>query len=142
MTKNFLRYTLVMVVILATMGLSSCKHLEPAMRIEHHSPERLIRNKSLVERRLKIIEPTIKEKVNGILKVQITALSIVNEKTQFEYRFRWLNSKGMEVKTPLATWTQISVSAKEEVFMSGIAPTEEVENFVFEVRFPFTSTRW
>jgi uncharacterized protein YcfL len=81
-------------------------------------------------------------KKNDLLQAQITAQNTTTRDCQFEYRFRWLDKNGMEVSTTMATWVQVGVSAKEKALMRGIAPSKDVEDFDFIVRFLRTSARW
>lgn len=75
------------------------------------------------------------DEVNGLLRVQVTALNESRRSIQFEYRYRWMNAQGFEVGTPTSTWMPVVAEPKDEVHMQGLAPDSSVTDFVFDVRF-------
>lgn len=138
MTK---RLILLVVPLFCVSMLASCRTPSAGITIESYPKTEITVNSKMVGNRLEVIEYNAR-KVNNLLQVQISAKNITRKDFQFEARFQWMDKDGMTVETPMTTWTPVSISAREKAFLKGIAPAENVEDFVFIVRFTRPSTRW
>lgn len=108
------------------------------IKVVSYPSEKISTDYLLVAMKLKVTDIR-KDYVNDILRVQITALNKTTNDLQFEYRFRWIDSKGFEVRTGLSTWNSVYSVAKDTINMSGVAPNKDVTDYEFIVRFP---DRW
>jgi len=139
-----IKFSLV-VLYVALLGVillfSSCRTLSSGIVVESYPSTKVIANSRMVAKRLRIIEYSA-QKRNELLLAQISTQNITQKDCQFEYRFIWLDHQGVRVESALSTWVPVSLSAKEKIQMKGVAPTKEVEDFIFTVRFVRPSTRW
>lgn len=76
-------------------------------------------------------------RVNGLRKVEVVAGNVSDSVLQFEYRFRWLDENKMEIKSStLSGWNSVSSNARDQFTMTGVAPSEKAQGWLFMVRFP------
>ncbi|MBU4198751.1 MAG: YcfL family protein [Verrucomicrobia bacterium] len=135
-------YSLILGMLLIGAVLTTgCRTPSAGVTVESYPHNKISVNSKLFGGWMTVTEISAAKK-NDLLQAQITAQNTATRDCQFEYRFRWLDKNGMEVSTPMVTWVQVSVSAKEKALMRGIAPNKEVEDFDFIVRFLRTSARW
>ena len=136
---------LLLPILLFSLLLVSCVSSPTAgTRVISYSSSQIEHDSWLVKRQVRI-EDIKTDRKNGLLMVQIRAkfmarrgaklLKPVGDK-QFEYRFRWLDERGFQVKTGLSTWNTIMAVEKDVIHMNGVAPSENVVDFEFMIRFP------
>lgn len=127
--------------LLASMGIAmlavSCVSTA-GTQIKSYPSDRLVRNSRLLADKLRVTDSR-KTKVNDLMKVQVTARNTTREDLLFEYRYRWLDANGFEIRTPLSNWNTIECVAKDTMNMTGVAPNAKAEDFELLVRFP---QRW
>jgi uncharacterized protein YcfL len=129
-------------VLLAGVVLAAgCRTPSAGITVESYPRNKISVNSKLFGGWMAVTEISTAKK-NDLLQAQITAQNTTTRDCQFEYRFRWLDKNGMEINTTMSTWVQVSLSAKEKALMRGIAPSKDVEDFDFIVRFLRTSARW
>ncbi len=128
---------LVIIFLALISAIISCAPTA-GIKVVSYPSEKVIKNSLIVASKIKITDIR-KDIVNELLRVQITAKNKRDQDFQFEYRFRWLDAKGFEVRTPLSTWNSIYSIAKDNINMSATAPNKDITDFEFVVRFP---DRW
>ena len=128
-------------LLIGAVLTSGCRTPSAGVTVESYPHNKISVNSKLFGGWMTVTEIAAAKK-NDLLQAQIAAQNTSTRDCQFEYRFRWLDKNGMEVSTPMSTWVQVSVSAKEKALMRGIAPNKEVEDFDFIVRFLRGSGRW
>jgi uncharacterized protein YcfL len=69
-------------------------------------------------------------------------LENIRKDCQFEYRYRWLDDKGIEVRSGTSIWQPVAAASREQKMLSGIAPSKNASDFILDIRFSFKSTRW
>jgi uncharacterized protein YcfL len=67
-----------------------------------------------------------KDRVNGLLKVQVEVLNIRNHDERFVYRFQWLDANGMEITSVANDWVPQVINGRESLTIQGIAPDPRV----------------
>jgi len=107
-------------------------------RVKSYPSDTLIRNSRLLADKLEVTDCR-KTRVSNLMKVQVTARNRSREDLLFEYRFRWLDANGFEIRTQLSNWNTIECVAKDTMNMTGVAPNAKAEDFELLVRFP---QRW
>lgn len=98
-------------------------------------------NSLLLNNHIRVVDRSTRRE-NGLLEVQVRGQNVKGKDVQFEYRFIWLDEDGIKLDTQMTTWKPLSLHAKEEAFMTGIAPTPEATDFLMAVRFAHQATRW
>ena len=125
-------------------GLCSCNTiLGGGTRVYSYSSGEIIecqQTSRALAKSIRVVE-THRDRVNGLLRVQIDGLNLTKQALQFEYQFVWFISgvsgdTRMEEKTVMSAWDDIFVVAKDICHMTGIAPNDRVTDFKFIVRFP------
>ena len=128
---------IVVLVLVASCGPRGAGSQTGTMVRSYH-PDKLVENSRIVANRLKVLHRDA-DRVNGLLRIQITVENVTDERLQFEYRYTWFDASGFEIETPMSNWQTVVVNAKDEAYMSGVAPNAVVEDFKFVVRYP---NRW
>ena len=67
-----------------------------------------------------------KERVNGLLKVQVKLLNRRNHDERFVYKFQWLDANGYEIQSVASDWQPRVINGKESITITGIAPDARV----------------
>jgi len=129
------------VMLVGVVLTTGCRSPSAGVTVESYPHNKISVNSKMFGGWMTVTEVAAAKK-NDLLQAQIAAQNTTTRDCQFEYRFRWLDKNGMEVSTPMSMWVQVSVSAKEKALMRGIAPSKDVEDFDFIVRFLRTSARW
>ena len=102
---------------------------------------RVTANSMLLNNYIRVTERSTRL-VNGLLEAQIRGQNVKNKDVQFEYRFVWLDSDGIRLDTEMSIWKPLALHAKEQAFMTGVAPTPDAVDFLMTVRFAQKSSRW
>jgi uncharacterized protein YcfL len=100
-----------------------------------YDPNELVENSRMVANRLDVVRRDA-DRVNGLLRVQVTVENVTTESLEFEYRYTWFDAKGLEVKTPASVWQSVQVLAKDESYLTGVAPNDNVTDFKLVIRYP------
>ena len=134
------------IMLMTTLGLcaglcASCRTPTSGISVESYPHNIVTVNSKIVGGCLTVTEVNAAMR-NGLLQAQVRGQNTSQRDLQMEYRFRWVDDKGMEVDTRTAAWTQIGISAMEAVLMQGIAPAREVKDFILDVRFRRHGLRW
>ena len=128
--------------LLATAALLvSCQTPSAPITVESYPHTQITVNSKVLGGWLEVVECTATNR-NDLLQVMVTVQNKTQKDVQFEYRYRWLSGAGMEVGTPMSVWTPVSAAAREKTFLRAIAPSKEVADYVLDVRFYRSSTRW
>ena len=135
------RIALIGVLALCVGLLASCLSPKSGLRVESYPHSIITVNSKIVGGYLTVTEVNATMR-NNLLQAQVRVQNESQKDLQIEYKFRWLDSKGMEVDTRTATWTPMNINAKGIVFMQGMAPTRDTADFVLDVRFRQTALRW
>lgn len=67
-----------------------------------------------------------KDRVNGLLKVQIELLNRRNHDERIVYKFQWLDASGMEITSIASDWQPKVINGRESVMIVGVAPDARV----------------
>ncbi len=132
------------IALLAMAGLTtSCWIFRPSsagVRVESYPKLRIIKNSKFFDGWFEVTQ--VSEAVKDGF--QVAQISLENQKKdcQLEYRFRWLDSDGVELLYDTALWKPTSSAARELILLNGIAPNPEVTDYILDVRMRFSSTRW
>ncbi len=129
------------IVLLAT----SCHRLKPTsagISVESYPQTQVRVNSVLFGGWFKVVQSAVARGDNGLLQATITVASLKNSDCQIEYRYRWLDTNGIEVTSGASVWRPLSVGAMERKALTGIAPAKNASDFVLDVRFAYKSTRF
>jgi uncharacterized protein YcfL len=121
--------------------LTACRTPVAGLVVESH-PRTTITVKSRIVGELLTVTDVTAEPRNGLLFAQVQARNEARYDLQMEYRYRWLDAKGIEVDTRTAVWTPVNISVRDIARMQGIAPAKDVADFILDIRFRRPSTRW
>ena len=67
-----------------------------------------------------------KERVNGLLKVEVEVINLREHDERIVYKFQWLDANGMEISSITNDWLPKVINGKESVMIAGIAPDPRV----------------
>ncbi len=127
---------------LALAGLvASCRSPSGGITIVSYPQEQIIVHSQIFERWFQVSSCAVATNENGLLHATVS-LQNIREQCQFEYRYRWLDADGIEVRTGTAIWTPQSSGPKEIKMLTGIAPNRDAASFILDIRFTYPSTRW
>lgn len=127
--------------ILCAVLFVSCRTPVSGLAVESYPKTTITINSKIVGGMFAVTEVNAAKR-NNLLQAQVRARNETQHDFQMEYRYRWLDGKGMEVDTRTAVWAPVNVNPKEFVIMQGIAPASEVADFILDVRFRRPSVRW
>ena len=120
----------------------SCKtkKLEGGLRVESLPRTSITVNASIFDDWFRVRKVDIGKR-EKVLTAQVT---LDNRKgdCRLEYRYQWLDRNGIALIYHKPPWVAVNASRRELVMLTGIAPSEEVKDFVLEVRMRQPSTRW
>ncbi len=117
---------------------ASCASPTASMRVVSAPSFQVQKNSSMAAERIKVIDRRTAT-VNGLLKVEIEAQNQSLMKLNLEYRFKWLNKQGFEVKSGLSAWSSLSAEPKDVFRMTAVAPHAEATDWELLIRF---ADRW
>ncbi len=121
---------------------TSCQHVTSAvLTVESYQQTQVKVNSTIFGRHFRVAQSAIARGDNGLLQATIT-LANLKQDCQIEYRYRWLDDKGIEIRSGTSLWTPLTVGAREQKLLSGIAPSKNAGDFILDVRFSYKSTRW
>jgi len=103
--------------------------------------DELVANSFILKNHIRLLEKHEATR-NGLLDIQVRALNVTRRDVQFQYRFVWLDSGGMEIDTGISIWKSLNLHAKQTGFIRGTAPSPDAVGFRLAVRFAHKSTRW
>ena len=126
---------------LCTGLMSSCRSPTSGITVESY-PHGIVTVNSKIVGGYCVVTGIDVDKRNGLLQAQVRAQNTSQDDLQMEYKFRWLDTKGMEVDTRTATWVPIGINAKGIVLLQGIAPSQDTKDFILDVRFRRPGLRW
>jgi uncharacterized protein YcfL len=133
--------------LLVACGLAmvtmSCRHrvTSAGMTVESFQGTQVKANSTVFGRQFRVVQSAIARGDNGLLQATIT-LENLKKDCQIEYRYRWLDDQGIEVRSGTSIWTPLAVGSRESKLLSGIAPSKAAADFILDIRFSFKSTRW
>lgn len=120
----------------------SCQNMTSAgITVESFQQTQVKQNSRLFGRHFRVVQSAIAKGNNDLLLVTIT-LENLKKDCQFEYRYRWLDDKGIEIRSGTSIWQPMAVAAREQKLLSGVAPNKNVSDFILDIRFNYKSTRW
>ncbi len=120
----------------------SCRSVTSAgLTVESYQQTQVKENSRIFGRQFRVVQSAIARGDNGLLQATIT-LANLKKDCQIEYRYRWLDEKGIEVRSGMSIWTPLTVGAREQKLLSGMAPSKNACDFILDVRYSFKSTRW
>lgn len=99
-------------------------------------------NSMVLNNHIRLTERSVDRNVNDIMIAQLRGQNISNRDFHFEYRFIWLDERGMVVRGRTSDWRQDRVVAKHAMFLQATAPSPDVVDFLCEVRFRRDGSRW
>jgi uncharacterized protein YcfL len=138
------RWIIVMVLMLCGMALVSCRSLKPSsagIMVESYPQLKIKANSRMFDDHFRVVDSACAKNDAGRLKATVSVENL-KEDCQFQYRYRWIDKDGIEVKSPTTVWEPASAGSREVKLLSGVAPELKVEDFILDVRFSYGSTRW
>jgi uncharacterized protein YcfL len=139
--KMVMQLAMVVMVILLASG---CRRLRPSsagIQVESYPHNRITVNSKMFGERFRVTECATAKTEAGRLQATVS-LENSGGDCQFQYRYRWLNKDGIEVKSGSSVWVPMSAGSKEVKLLSGVAPELSVEDYILDIRFSYGSTRW
>jgi len=92
---------------------------------------------------IRLDERSVDRNENDLLIAQLRGRNIGNRDFHYEYRFIWMDARGLVVTTGrTGDWRQGRATAKQDMFLQATAPTPDVVDFLCEVRFRRDGSRW
>jgi uncharacterized protein YcfL len=67
-----------------------------------------------------------KDRVNGLLKVQVEVVNLRNHDERIVYKLHWLDANGMEITSVSNDWVPLVINGRESAWIQGIAPDPRV----------------
>lgn len=124
-------------------GTTSCRHraTSAGLTVESYQSTQVKVNSAIFGRQFRVTQSAIARGDNGLLQATIS-LENLKKDCQIEYRYRWVDDKGIEVRSGTSIWTPLAVGSRETKLLTGIAPSKAAADFILDVRFSFKSTRW
>lgn len=120
----------------------SCQSVTSAgITVESYQQTQVKENSRIFGKHFRVVNSAIARGDNGLLLATIT-LENIKRDCQFEYRYRWLDDKGIEVRSGISIWQPVAAASREQKLLSGIAPSKNASDFILDIRFSFKSTRW
>ncbi len=141
-----MRIAIVLSVLVAcgVVGMgTSCRHVTSAgITVESYGQTQVKASPTIFGRQFRVVQSAIARGDNGLLQATITLANLKNRECQIDYRYRWVDDKGIEVRSGMSIWTPLTVGALEQKLLSGIAPSKNAADFILDIRYSFESTRW
>lgn len=133
--------------VLLVMGgvavwMTACQHVTSAgITVESYQQTQVKENSRIFGRQFHVVQSAIAKGDNGLLQATITLVNLKKD-CQIEYRYRWLDDKGMEIRSGTSIWVPLAVGAREQKLLFGIAPSKNASDFILDIRYSYKSTRW
>jgi uncharacterized protein YcfL len=132
--------------VLAVCGgvalMPACRSVTSAgITVESYQQTQVKATATIFGRQFRVVQSAIARGDNGLLQATVT-LANLRKDCQIEYRYRWLDDKGIEVRSGTSIWTPLTVGAREQKLLSGMAPSKNAADFILDMRYGFKSTRW
>lgn len=113
------------------------------MTIEKIGSEYQVKNHALVlNNHIRLDERSVDRNDNDILIAQLRGRNVSRRDFHYEYRFIWMDARGMVIKGRTSDWRQGRTVAKQDMFLQATAPFPDVVDFLCEVRFRRDGSRW
>jgi len=121
---------------------TSCQNINSSgITVESYQHTQVKENSRIFGQHFRVVQSVIAKGNNDLLLATIT-LENLKKDCQFEYRYRWLDAKGIEIRSGTSIWMPVAVAAREQKLLSGVAPSKNASDFILDIRFNFKSTRW
>lgn len=135
------RLVVVAVVLAVATGCVSSPFAPLA--VEKIGSEYQVRSHSLVLNNcIRLDERSVDRNANDIVIAQLRGQNVSRHDFHFEYRFLWLDERGMLLSGRTSDWRQERVVAKHSMFLQATAPSQKAVDFLCEVRFRRDGSRW
>lgn len=122
--------------------ITSCQSITSSgITVESYQHTQVKENSRIFGRHFRVVQSAIAKGDNNLLLATIT-LENLKKDCQFEYRYRWVDDKGIEIRSGTSIWMPVAVAAREQKLLSGVAPSKNASDFILDIRFNFKSTRW
>ena len=128
LTFSLAALTLTAGLLAGCQGVNQTQRAEPRAEIEEVDTKKLNYDGTL-NQRAAVIRLNDRTLPNGFLQVQAEIRNRTLERQIVNYRFDWIDSSGMQVRTNLSNWKTLSLAAKENRLILGTAPTKDVVDF-------------
>jgi len=138
------QYMTMATMMLGAAFLTGCatKPFQP-LTVEKIGSEYQVTSQSLMlNNHIKLTERSVDRNVNDIMIAQLRGQNVSNRDFHFEYRFIWLDPRGMVVQGRTSDWRQDRAATKHAMFLQATAPSSEAVDFLCEVRFRRDGSRW
>lgn len=112
------------------------------MMMESYPSNRVSMNSAVFGDWFKVVNSALAKGDNGLLKATVSMENLQDRDCAIEYRYRWIDSDGIEVTSGTSIWIHKGVQARGTVMLSGIAPAKRAVDFILDIRFVHDSTRW
>lgn len=129
------------VLPLLVVGCRAVRPSSAGIMVESYPHNRIKVNGKVFGEHFRITQCAAAKSEEGRLRATVS-LENLKEACQFQYRYRWLDKDGIEVRSNTSIWESMSAGARETKLLTGVAPELRVEDYVLDVRFTFGSTRW
>ena len=134
--------TIAAMVAAALLTGCATKPFQPLTAEKIGSEYQVTSNSLVLDNHIRLTERSVDRNVNDILIAQLRGQNVSNRDFHFEYRFIWLDARGMTVRGRTSDWRQDRVAAKHAMFLQATAPSSEAVDFLCEVRFRRDGSRW
>ena len=136
-TKNLCKL-FQLVFFLSVVGCSSksvnfSEWVDPTGTQEYTEERRVLTDEKLAKRIL-VESMTSGYTDDGLLKVQIKLNNLTKKMQSIEYRFDWIEPNKMVFATPASRWIIKHVYGGDSVAITGIAPHNNITDFVFKIK--------
>jgi len=64
-----------------------------------------------------------------LMKIEVEVRNKTSRTKSFKYRFDWVDTQGMTVRSPLSGWTLKTIQPKEQLFIGAVAPSPDAVDF-------------
>lgn len=128
-------------VAAVALSLTACRTTSSGIEVVSIPKAKVTLNSKIVAGFLEVVEMNNAMRGN-LFQAQVSVINRKDRDFPFEYRFRWLDKAAMEVPAANSIWVPATASGKEQVMLQGVAPVSEVADYVLDIRFSQTSTRW
>ncbi len=128
-------------VLLIVAGCAS-RPFHPLVVEKIGSAYQVTSNSRVMNNHIRLTERSVERNVNDIMIAQLRGQNISNRDFHFEYRFLWLDERGMVMSGRTSDWRQGRVVARHAMFLQATAPSPQAVDFLCEVRFRRDGARW
>jgi len=135
--------SVLLVCLLGTVMIGCVSAQFAPLIVEKIGSEYQVKNHSLVlNNHIRLTERSVARNDNNIMIAQLRGDNVSKRDIHYEYRFIWMDARGIAAKTRTSDWRQGSATPKQPMFLQATAPSPDIVDFLCEVRFRRDGSRW